>query len=108
MNAPHPNQVRCRIDPMDVPPSKAARRLHLTLPEFEAMLPRLIARGFPAPDPDTGNFGLEAIDRWRQARDRRPQGELTSPLPEANHGRSPSLGEKFHAAQERRRHDSAA
>jgi hypothetical protein len=33
-----------------------------------AKLPNLLARGFPAADPDTGNFDLEAIDRWCDAR----------------------------------------
>jgi hypothetical protein len=46
----------------------AARRLGITLVEFNAMLPRLEARGFPPPDPDTGKFDLVAIDRWCDAR----------------------------------------
>jgi predicted RecA/RadA family phage recombinase len=33
-----------------------------------AVLPNLIARGFPRPDPDTGNFDLHAIDRWCDTR----------------------------------------
>jgi hypothetical protein len=48
--------------------SKAARRLHLTVDEFRAMLPNLIARGFPSPDPTTGHFYLPAIDKWMEAR----------------------------------------
>jgi hypothetical protein len=48
--------------------SKAARRLHLTVEEFRAMLPSLIARGFPFPDPTTGHFYLPAIDKWMEAR----------------------------------------
>lgn len=52
----------------DVPPAVAARRLALTLAEFQEVLPRLQARGFPAADPDTGNFDLDAIDLWRHAR----------------------------------------
>jgi hypothetical protein len=35
---------------------------------FAVALPNLIARGFPKPDPDTGNFDLDAIDAWRRAR----------------------------------------
>jgi hypothetical protein len=65
---PKGHGVRFRVDPGDVPPEKAARRLHLTLTEFLEKLPRLRARGFPAPDPDTGMFDLEAIDAWRRAR----------------------------------------
>ncbi len=36
----------------------------MTLAVFHEKLPNLIARGFPPPDPDTGNFDLHAIDRW--------------------------------------------
>jgi hypothetical protein len=61
--------IRHRVDPRDVPPSKAARRLHLTLSDFNAKLPELWARGFPNPDPTTGNYSLPAIDRWMDARD---------------------------------------
>jgi hypothetical protein len=32
--------------------------------EFLAVRPRLIARGFPHPDPDTGKYDLKAIDIW--------------------------------------------
>jgi len=68
------SEIRHRVDPRDVPPAKAARRLHLTLAEFNERLPELRLRGFPAPDPTTGNYSLPAIDRWMDARDR-----LTSP-----------------------------
>jgi hypothetical protein len=60
--------MRFRVDPRDVPPEKAARRLGQSLAEFNATLPNLIARGFPAADPDTHNFDLHAIDRWCDAR----------------------------------------
>jgi hypothetical protein len=40
----------------------------LTLAQFDAQYDHLIARGFPTPDPDTGNFDLQAIDRWCDAR----------------------------------------
>jgi hypothetical protein len=50
-------------------PRKRLRdRLHLTQAEFEAKLPELLARGFPAADPTTGMFDLEAIDVWRRSR----------------------------------------
>ena len=31
-------------------------------------LSNLIARSFPKPDPDTGNFDLDSIDAWRRLR----------------------------------------
>jgi hypothetical protein len=63
--------IRFRIEPRDIPPEKAARRLGLTMEQFEHLLPRLLSRGFPASDPDTGNYDLDAIDAWRAARHRR-------------------------------------
>lgn len=62
------SSIRFPVQPRDVPAVKAARRLHLTLGEFQARLPRLIQRGFPRPDPDTGNFDLKAIDAWMDQR----------------------------------------
>jgi len=60
--------MRFRVDPRDVPAEQAARRLGKTLADFTAALPNLIARGFPAADPDTGNYDLQAIDKWCDAR----------------------------------------
>jgi hypothetical protein len=60
--------MRFRINSRDVPPAQAAKRLGLTLAEFEKMLAELLARSFPAPDPTTGNYDLEAIDKWCDAR----------------------------------------
>jgi hypothetical protein len=60
--------MRFRIEPRDVPPEVAARRLGKKFAEFSAALPDLIARGFPPSDPTTGNFDLAAIDRWCDAR----------------------------------------
>jgi hypothetical protein len=60
--------MRFRIEPRDVPLEQAARRLGKTRGELEAVLPDLLARGFPQPDPTTGNFDLAAIDRWCDAR----------------------------------------
>jgi hypothetical protein len=60
--------MRFRVEPRDVPPEMAARRLGKTLAEFNAVLPNLLARGFPACDPDTGNFDSDAINRWCDAR----------------------------------------
>jgi hypothetical protein len=52
----------------DVSPEAAARRMGLTAHAFDQALPTLLARGFPAPDPTTGNFDLDAIDAWRRTR----------------------------------------
>lgn len=70
--------MRFRIDPRHIPPAKAARRLHLSLFDFEAKRPRLHARGFPKPDPDTGNYDLKAIDDWMD----RQSGLTGSPPPQ--------------------------
>src|SRR5262245_46709470 len=59
-----PNQVRFGVDPRGIPPVKAARRLGLPLGAFEAKKAELHARGFPRPDPTTGNYDLNAIDAW--------------------------------------------
>ena len=69
----------------DVPPSVAARRLWLSLDAFEKALPMLIGRGFPAPDPTTGNFDLDAIDEWRRRRN--PHLFDTQPLPSGSAAR---------------------
>ncbi|MGE0023967.1 MAG: hypothetical protein AB7S70_10095 [Hyphomicrobium sp.] len=61
--------MRFRLPPGgDVPPALAARRLGLTLTQFMMMLPDLQKRQFPPADATTGNFDLDAIDRWRAAR----------------------------------------
>lgn len=65
------SSLRFQVDPRDVPPEKAARRLGLTMEAFGTLLPRLLGRGFPPSDPDTGNYDLDAIDAWRAARHRR-------------------------------------
>ena len=59
---------RFHIVPGDVPAYIAARRMGMTLEAFNAALPDLLARGFPKPDPTTGNFDLDAIDAWRRSR----------------------------------------
>jgi hypothetical protein len=66
--APQPASIRFPIDPRDVPAAKAARRLHLSPLEFKALLPRLYARGFPMPDPDTGHYDLKKIEEWMDNR----------------------------------------
>jgi hypothetical protein len=60
--------MRFSVEPRDVPPEVVARRMGLNSSDFRAALPSLTARGFPQPDPDTGNFDLLAVDRWCDAR----------------------------------------
>ena len=60
--------MRITAKPRDVPPAEAARRLGIDVAVFNAIQPNLVARGFPKPDPDTGNFDMLAIDRWCDAR----------------------------------------
>lgn len=61
--------VRFKLPPGgDVPPDVAARRLGLSPQAFALKLDALTDRGFPAPDPTTGNFDLDAIDAWRRRR----------------------------------------
>lgn len=59
--------IRFGVEPRCVPPEKAARRLHMTLTDFERVRPRLEQRRFPRPDPDTGMYDLAAIDAWLDA-----------------------------------------
>jgi hypothetical protein len=68
MSTPRSNSIRFPVDPRDVAPEKAARRLGLTLTEFERLKDELFERGFPKPDPTTGNYDLRAIDLWMDAR----------------------------------------
>jgi hypothetical protein len=60
--------IRFPVAPRDVPAVKAARRLHLTLAQFEEKREELVRRGFPRPDPTTGMFDLTKIDAWMDAR----------------------------------------
>jgi hypothetical protein len=60
--------LRCRVDPRDVPAAKAARKIGLTLVEFDRVKAELFARGFPTPDPTTGLYDLKAIEVWRDVR----------------------------------------
>lgn len=93
--------VRFPVDPIFVPAEKAARLLHLTPGEFTACLPRLLARGFPPADPDTGMFHRETIDRWARAQHARWFPELTvAPVPAQP---AASMGERFREAREQQR-----
>jgi hypothetical protein len=61
----------------DVPPSAAAQRLGMSLADFDAVREELRRRGFPEPDPTTGRYCTEAVDRWRLRRFPRLFPELT-------------------------------
>ena len=74
----HMRRPRISVEPGDVPPAAAARRMGLSESDFLFALPALAARGFPAPDSTTGNFDLTAIDEWRAARHRSPNSEFTA------------------------------
>ncbi len=53
----------------DVPVAKVAARMGFAgVREFESALPELRRRGFPAADPTSGHYCIEAIDRWRRRR----------------------------------------
>jgi len=67
-SVPRAPDVRFSVDPADIPAEKVARRMHLTIVQFDACKVRLFTRGFPRPDPDTGMYCLEAVDRWRLQR----------------------------------------
>jgi hypothetical protein len=60
--------IRYHVTPRYAPPAIAARKLGLTVAEFQAKLPELLKRGFPVPDPTTKMFDLAAIDRWQDLR----------------------------------------
>ena len=60
--------LRYKIAPRDIAPGKAARLLGLTLVAFERCKDDLFARGFPRPDPTTGNYDSRAIEAWQNAR----------------------------------------
>lgn len=105
-----PSEIRHRVDPGDVPAEKAARRLHLTLDRFNELLPKLTARGFPAADPDTGYYDLDAIDMWRKRRNPKIFG-LTETPPDGQPAAEPKpagMGDRFRETKERKRHDRVA
>ena len=68
----------------DVPRAIVALRLGLTVSGFELRRPELERRGFPAADPTTGHYCIEAVDRWRCLRHPRLFPELTA-APAAAH-----------------------
>jgi hypothetical protein len=56
------------VEPREVRATIAAQRMGLKAAKFVQLLPNLVARGFPKPDPDSGLFDLVAIDKWCDAR----------------------------------------
>ncbi|MCK0208356.1 hypothetical protein MWN33_09965 [Starkeya koreensis] len=68
MANPAPNQIRFAVEPRLVPPTKAARRLHLTLAEFNLKREALYRAGFPQACSVTGHYDLVAIDAWLDRR----------------------------------------
>ena len=83
-----------RVEQRDVPAIGAARRLGLSLDQFNTCKFGLFDRGFPKPDPTTGNYDLDAIDQWRKLR--HPQlFAVSAPLTPANRPRD--AREKFRA-----------
>jgi hypothetical protein len=61
-----------------------AELLGLSLADFEARVPALRQRGFPEPDPTSGLYCIEAVDRWRLRRHPNLFPELTA-VPAAAH-----------------------
>jgi len=68
----------------DVGASAVAELLGLSVSDFGARRPALRERGFPEPDPTTGLYCIEAVDRWRLRRHAQLFPELTTP-PAAAH-----------------------
>jgi hypothetical protein len=78
------SQRRRVPDRGDVAASAVADLLGLSLVDFNAREAALRERGFPEPDPTTGLYCVEAVDRWRLRRYPRLFPELTT-APAAAH-----------------------
>jgi hypothetical protein len=68
----------------DVAPALVAELLGLSLADFKARLETLRARKFPDPDPTTGLYCIEPVERWRLLRHPQLFPELTA-APTAAH-----------------------
>jgi len=68
----------------DVTAAAVAELLGLSLSNFEERLSLLRERNFPEPDPTTGLYCIEAVDRWRLRRHPTLFPELTT-APAAAH-----------------------
>jgi len=63
----------------DLTPSQVATALGWeSAKAFQEKLGEYLKRGFPAPDPMTGRFDPEAVERWRRARSPHLFPELTA------------------------------
>jgi hypothetical protein len=62
----------------DVPEGTVAQLLGVSPADFKARRVELRARGFPEPDPTTGLYCVEAVDRWRFRRHPQLFPELTT------------------------------
>ena len=62
----------------DVTASAVAELLGLSLADFEARRTELRNRSFLEPDPTTGKYCIEAVDKWRLRRYPRLFPELTT------------------------------
>jgi hypothetical protein len=78
------SRPRCIPARGDVPESAVAQLLGLSVADFHARRAELRDRGFPEPDPTTGRYCVEAVDRWRLRRHARLFPELTT-APAAAH-----------------------
>lgn len=76
---PTSSTIRFPVEPRLVPAAKAARYLHLTLTDFNQLLPALHAAGFPKPCPVTGHYDLLAIGAWQDRRSGLAKGPASSP-----------------------------
>jgi hypothetical protein len=70
----------------DVAAGIVAELLGLSLSDFEASRTLLHDRGFPQPDPTTGFYCVEAVDRWRLRRHPHLFPELTTASAAAHAG----------------------
>lgn len=64
--------------PADLTQREVARRLGMPVEEFRKHVPELASRGFPAPDPLTGRYDPEGVERWRRLRNANLFPELTA------------------------------
>jgi hypothetical protein len=83
----------------DVAASAIAELLGLSLTDFESRRAALSERDFPEPDPTTGLYCIEAVDRWRLRRHLRLFPELTT-APAAAHADA-VFTERMHASMGR-------
>jgi len=56
--------IRFHVQPRCVPPAVAARRIGVTEMRFKEISQDLLDNGFPLPDSVTGNYDLDAVDRY--------------------------------------------